>query len=575
MLEQQLSSNTIQTPEEMHKLLNLLARATEELGASLDFRTSVERASRIAVPMLADWSCLFLYETTDARMRLAACHHKDTEARARMLCYFTGHEREFLGQAEVKEVTLEGQPVLSSVSAAVTGRSSEVLFLPLQSRRELLGFVCLGVESPKVFLAEDVMIAQELCLRAGIALENAQLYERAVRTEERLAEAKRIADEANQAKTEFLANMSHEIRTPLGAILGFVDFLLGPDQSEEERLDCAQRIKNNGRHLLRLINDILDMSKVESGKFELHEETCDLVSLVADLDSTSRPNARTKNIGLHFSLAGPVPSHFRTDSTRLHQIVANVVGNAVKFTERGSVSVSIGYIEKAGYLYFDVADTGVGLSTPQAARLFAPFAQGDSSHAARFGGTGLGLAVSRKLARLLGGDLELVSSEPGTGSVFRLLISPEIAEGAAMLDRLPTRAGEAVHAQVTPPSQRLDGLKILVVDDSIDNQALVARILRQSGAEPVMASDGDSALRYLEAGGLALVLMDIQMPGKDGYETTRELRKMGNQLPVIALTAYARPQERALCLEAGCNAHLTKPIDRAELLSTIAGLIKH
>ena len=563
----------MQTPEEMHKLLNLLARATEELGASLDFHTSVERASRIAVPMLADWSCLFLFENTDTRMRMAACHHRNPEARARMLGYFNGHEREFSSHAEVKEITLQGQPVLSSVDGAITGRDSEVLYLPLQSRRELLGFVCLGVESPKVFLAEDVMIAQELCLRSGIALENAQLYERAVRTEERLAEAKRIADEANQAKTEFLANMSHEIRTPLGAILGFVDFLLGPDQSEEERLDCAQRIKNNGRHLLRLINDILDMSKVESGKFELHEETCDLVSLVADLDSTSRPNARTKNIDLRFQLAGPVPSHFRTDPTRLHQIVANVVGNAVKFTERGAVTVSIGYIEKAGYLYFDVADTGLGLSTMQAARLFSPFAQGDSSHATKFGGTGLGLAVSRKLARLLGGDLELVSSEPGSGSVFRLLISPEPAEGAMMLSSLPAKTSEAAQAHANAPATRLDGLKILVVDDSIDNQALVSRILRQSGAEPVMAADGESALRHVESGGLALVLMDIQMPGKDGYETTRELRTSGHRLPVIALTAYARPQEKELCLEAGCDAHLTKPIDRSELLRTISELI--
>jgi signal transduction histidine kinase/CheY-like chemotaxis protein len=380
-----------------------------------------------------------------------------------------------------------------------------------------------------------------------------------------LFRARRDAQIAAQAKSEFLATMSHEIRTPLTAILGFTDELIG----EASRPGGApapgpvlHTIKRNGQHLLRIIDDILDVAKVDSGKVEAHLEACSPRELVSGVTELLRPSASAKGLVLAMELGDDVPEAITTDPHRLRQILLNLVGNAIKFTERGSVRIRVhvaGSPEPAEpRLAFEVVDTGIGLTREQQGRLFEPFSQADSSLGRRFGGTGLGLAISRRLARLLGGDI-VVSSTPERGSVFRLTI--------------PIGVG-----QRTETPGQLRG-RVLLAEDGPDNQALLLRILVRAGLEVKVAGNGVEAhalaMRALLAGTpFDVVLMDMQMPEMTGDEAARALRADGYEGPIIALTAQALAGDREACLAAGCDDYATKPIDRVALLDLLARFLE-
>jgi two-component system, sensor histidine kinase len=381
-----------------------------------------------------------------------------------------------------------------------------------------------------------------------------------------LANAIKNAEASSEAKSQFLANMSHEIRTPLGAILGFVDLLLLPDAKDEERADWAQRVKTNGEHLLKLINDILNLSKVESGKVDLANEEVDLAPLLTDIEGSFALGAKSKGIEFKVHLINAIPSCVKTDSTRLRQILTNIISNAIKFTDKGFVSVGTEY--KDGVLYFTVTDTGPGLTQEQADRLFKPFNQADMAHAHT--GTGLGLVLARRLARLMGGDVELLSTGPGKGSQFKISVQVEPVAEKPMLQNLVYTAPCADEKSKRAESLRLDGKNILVVDDAPDNQILMSRILTRQGAAVAVAGNCETAIKAIELNHFDLILMDIQMPGKDGYETTKILREKGLRAPIIALTAHALPHEREKSLKAGLDDHITKPIDRQNFLETIS-----
>jgi PAS domain S-box-containing protein len=390
------------------------------------------------------------------------------------------------------------------------------------------------------------------------------------RAAEALRDAKEAAEAASHAKSAFLANMSHEIRTPLNAILGFTDVLVNQVDATPQQRDYLQTIHDSGRHLLTLINDVLDLSKIESGQMLMEAERCSPHEIIATTVSILRVPAQERGLILEYFWKGEIPASIQTDAARLRQILMNLVGNAIKFTEVGSVQIAARLVNgDSPRLIIDVIDTGVGIDPQAATRIFDPFVQADSSITRRFGGTGLGLSISRRLARLLGGDLS-VNSEVGRGSIFTLTIPIGSLDGV----KLVPWADADVVASPAKLDQRatssLPPCRVLLVEDGVTNRKLITLLLERAGAMVRIAENGQAALEAFAWEPFDLILMDMQMPVMDGYTATRELRRLGCKLPIIALTAHAMASDERKCREAGCSAYLTKPIDRAQLLQAVA-----
>ena len=387
-----------------------------------------------------------------------------------------------------------------------------------------------------------------------------------------LEHARAGAEAANAAKSRFLANMSHEIRTPMTAILGYAELLRDPAATGSDRDNYLAVIERNGQHLLTVINDILDLSKVEAGKLDVRIQRCGIISVVADVGSIMRARARERDIHLSVEYASKLPESILTDSARLRQALINLVGNAVKFTEKGSVRIVVTFLpnwrgDQAG-MQFQVIDTGIGISQEKLAEMFQPFVQADAANARRYGGTGLGLTITNHIAELLGGQLT-AQSTPGEGSTFNLIIPTGSLEGIRMLSRIE----EAVHQPSCGASAgaagNLMGIRVLLAEDGIDNQRLIQSVLSKAGAEVEIAKNGKIAVDRAGAAPFDLILMDIQMPEMDGYQATRKLREQGVTIPIIALTAHAMSGDREKCLAAGCTAYVAKPITHRQLIATV------
>ncbi len=385
-----------------------------------------------------------------------------------------------------------------------------------------------------------------------------------------LHRAKEVAEAANIAKSEFLANMSHEIRTPMTAIVGYADMMLRNQPGALSPAECVQTIRRNAAHLLELINEILDLSKIEAGQMSTERLRCDLLQLLAEVTLLMRSRAVQRTLQFKVSFSGSVPRHIRTDALRLRQILVNLLSNAIKFTTRGGVDLSVCCEKNAesSALRFNVRDTGIGMNAEQLGRIFEPFTQGEQSTTRRFGGTGLGLTISRKLARFLGGDISVTSVVDG-GSDFAVWIDGGLLEDADMIVGLTEATLPPIDSSNPSGEIPIDG-RILLVEDGRDNQRLLSTHLKMAGADVVIAENGQIAVDLVSSDIFDLVLMDMEMPVMNGYSAVRELRRREFKLPIIALTAYAMAEDRKKCLDAGCTDYLSKPIDRDVLLRTVS-----
>ncbi len=401
------------------------------------------------------------------------------------------------------------------------------------------------------------------------------------------------AAQASIAKNEFFACISHELRTPLTAILGYADLLseeFNPDVAQCPVDDYVETIRRNGAHLLKVIDDVLDLAKIESGKLKVERISVDLETLVGDIVTLMRARADEKRLGLKVIYQSDVPKFISTDPVRLRQILLNLLGNAIKFTEVGSVTLSVSMDLTVGErMIFEVIDTGIGMTDVQLSRLFQAFSQADASTTRRFGGSGLGLMISKNLAQLLGGDVS-VTSVPGTGSTFRVCIATGNTAHSQTVQRLfDNRSAEVDKIHSSKPKHAypaIFGKRILLIEDGIDNQRLIAFLLGKAGASVSVMENGKRGLESLTIDGTLdgtlsqpmaydLILTDMQMPELDGYATAQMLRQMGCDLPIIALTAFAMKSDAEKCIEAGCDDYLSKPIAKDELLGKVSKWLMH
>lgn len=384
--------------------------------------------------------------------------------------------------------------------------------------------------------------------------------------EERLIESEKRAQQADRAKSEFLAAMSHEIRTPLNGVLGMAQALAMEDISGDCK-EMVDTILESGKTLTSILNDVLDLSKIEAGKLEIAPTTGDLVHTLRRIEQLWRPRAQEKNIDLKIQMNGEIPPALEYDSVRLKQCLNNLISNAVKFTKEGSVCVSASLTpnEDEMNVVFHVTDTGIGMNAEAQAKIFEPFSQADASTTRNFGGTGLGLSISRQLARQMGGDVS-VKSSPGKGSTFTLSIVAMKSEKSVVKER----------SEVDTNPASLGGKRVLLVDDNLVNRQVAGIFLKAANTNVIEAKDGIDALEKLKANDFDIILLDIHMPKMDGPETfsaIRKSREAWRNTPVIALTADAMDGDRERYLSMGMNGYLSKPIDHRELTAEIARVL--
>ncbi len=393
--------------------------------------------------------------------------------------------------------------------------------------------------------------------------------------EQQSIRAKEQAEAANKTKSEFLANMSHEIRTPMTAILGFTEQLWDPELSPSDRDNYLTVIHRNGEHLLDLINDVLDLSKIEAGRMTVEKTPTSIPSILSDVASMMRIRAEEKGITFSVEYAGQLPETIETDPSRLRQAMVNLAGNAVKFTEEGSVKIVAEFLPDVFNgnpgIRLKVADTGIGIPEDKLETLFDSFVQADASTSRKYGGTGLGLAITNHIAELLGGELTASSTE-GEGSTFTLTLPTGPLDGVEMLDE-PAEAvngdGEGYHG-TTAATKTLEGVRVLLAEDGPDNQLLIKTVLKKAGAQVEIVENGREAVEKAEQSApFDVVLMDMQMPEMDGYQAARKLRRRRYRLPILALTAHAMAADRKKSIDAGCDDHISKPVKRAELIEAI------
>jgi hypothetical protein len=509
--------------------------------------------AQVVIRGFADWCEIVVVGEDERRLENLVIAHRD----AKMVELFREHRKAYSidwnGEVGIGKVIRTGEAdihgslshddidqKMGSLARREILRLAHVhtaMIMPLSYSGRILGAIGLCRSSnPESYNDYDLPLGQDLARRVAIAVENSRLYQK--------------AHEASQAKSNFLANMSHEIRTPLSSLLGFADLL------NESRLSPQQRryvhtITQNSQQLLGLVDEILDLSKVESDQMQMEEIEFGLTGLLEEVTSLLALQARNKNLQFRVESVGQLPERVISDPKRLRQILINVIGNAIKFTQFGRVDVTLSLHE--GVLEIRVRDTGIGVSPEQRERLFQPFNQADVSTARRFGGTGLGLSLSRRIARLLGGDVVLTDSSPKSGSEFLITVQVQAAA--------PRAKNENPLPAPVPGAGPANG-RVLIVDDAPDNRALIQQYVARLGYKFDTAETGREAVDKALRQNFDVILMDVQMPVMDGFEAVHELRANDYNKPIVALTAHTMKGDRERCLGNGFDDFLGKPVDR-------------
>lgn len=396
------------------------------------------------------------------------------------------------------------------------------------------------------------------------------MMERQLEADE-LKQARDMADRANQAKSVFLAHMSHEIRTPLTAIIGFANAVLDNEQSAEEREAVLKIISSSSNHLLQLINDVLDISKIESGELTVDKEYVDLRQLLSEVEAILRGQAENKGISLVVEYRYPFPEKIPTDALRLKQVLINLVNNAIKFTSHGRVAIQIEYDTNEHVLNIMVSDTGIGLTAEQCENIFKPYVQADKKTARKYGGTGLGLSLSRNLVKMLGGSLE-VRSEYGKGSTFtiRHVLHDKDSEQFRLLSGTDNKTGDNSNKDRSKTDIPSVTGSILLAEDSEMNQYLFRLYVEKTGASIDIFGNGELAVDAAQGKNYDLILMDMNMPVMSGVDAVKILKNKGCTTPIVMLTASTTVEDRDLCKQAGADGYITKPIDVPEFYSTLS-----
>ena len=448
----------------------------------------------------------------------------------------------------------------TSEKSATSNQRAQALALALTLERELEAERSANAKSRRLLIERDLETAnarrdlKELSDKVELLItERTQV----------LSAARDEAVAASRAKSSFLANMSHEIRTPLTSIIGFAELLLDPKGTAHDKSDAASTIIRNGRHLLDVINDILDLSKIETRQLETERIEVGLPDLLSDIEMLSAGRAKAKKLKFTVAHHLPLPPALCTDPVRLKQILLNFCSNAIKFSSQGEVRIDVRFEAARAHLLFEVSDTGIGISAHQIDKLFKPFAQADVSTTRQFGGSGLGLYISKQLADLLGAEIK-VNSKPGKGSCFS--VSIPINRVTKPLEMLTdSHDFEAFHRPAFEITSievpELNG-RVLLAEDGLDNQRLLSTYLRQAGLTVDIANNGKEAIELALSADYALVLMDVQMPMMDGMEATQYLRAENYRGPIVALTANVMQSDVAHYRQCGCDDVLAKPVDR-------------